>query len=472
MGGPARNAAGAKIAEKEFAADRLHRLPMDQRNTLKEEQSVADSEYSMDAMNELNDLRMSDAARPLYEHVKRFIKETVEPMYEEFERLGEGKKDIWSYAPGQLEALEKAKDEAKKQGLWNFFLPDAETGEDLKNLDYAYIAAELGKVPLASESMNCSAPDTGNMEVLERVGTAAQKEQWLKPLLEGKIRSAFAMTEPAMASSDAKNVSMSAVLEGDEWVINGEKYYISGAGDPRCRIMICMVKTNNGPDVNRQQSQILVPLPHPGVTIVGPMHVFGDPDAPHGHMHLVFDNVRVPKENILLGEGRGFEISQLRLGPGRIHHCMRSIGAAEKALDLMVVRGMTRQAFGRDLIKLGGNTEKVSRARIEIEAMRMMVLKAAKAMDVLGNKEARVWISMVKAMVPERVCKIIDDAIQIHGATGVSQWTPLARMYANQRTLRLADGPDEVHHMVVGRAETRRYTGEEEDPALAAVWRK
>jgi len=472
MGGPARNAARTKIAEKEFAADRLHRLPMDQRNTLKEENSVADSEYSMDAMNELNDLRMSDAARPLYEHVKRFIKETVEPMYEEFERLGEGKKDIWTYAPGQLEALEKAKDEAKKQGLWNFFLPDAETGEGLKNLDYAYIAAELGKVPLASESMNCSAPDTGNMEVLERVGTPAQKEQWLKPLLEGKIRSAFAMTEPAMASSDAKNVSMSAVLEGDEWVINGEKYYISGAGDPRCRIMICMVKTNNGPDVNRQQSQILVPLPHPGVTIVGPMHVFGDPDAPHGHMHLVFDNVRVPKENMLLGEGRGFEISQLRLGPGRIHHCMRSIGAAEKALDLMVVRGMTRQAFGRDLIKLGGNIEKVSRARIEIEAMRMMVLKAAKAMDVLGNKEARVWISMVKAMVPERVCKIIDDAIQIHGATGVSQWTPLARMYANQRTLRLADGPDEVHHMVVGRAETRRYTGEEEDPALAAVWRK
>lgn len=433
---------------------------------------MSDNQPAQEAYSELNDLRMSEKARPLYEHVKRFIAETVEPMYEEFERLGQNKTDIWSYAPGQLEVLEKAKDEAKKQGLWNFFLPDAETGEGLSNLDYAYIATELGKCPLASESMNCSAPDTGNMEVLERVGTPAQKEQWLKPLLEGKIRSAYVMTEPHMASSDAKNVSMRAELDGDEWVINGEKFYISGAGDPRCKIMICMVRTNDGDDVNRQQSQILVPLPHPGVKIVGPMHVFGDPDAPHGHMHLVFENVRVPKENILLGEGRGFEISQLRLGPGRIHHCMRSIGAAEKALDLMCIRGLSREAFGKQLAKLGGNTEIISRARIEIEAMRIMVLKAAKAMDVLGNKEARVWISMVKAMVPERVCKIIDQAIQIHGATGVSQWTPLARMYASQRTLRLADGPDEVHHMVVGRHELRKYEGGVEDPALAAIWRK
>jgi acyl-CoA dehydrogenase len=420
----------------------------------------------------MNDLRMSEGARPLFDHVRKFIKETVNPMSEEFHRLGEGKKDIWSYAPGQLECLEKAKDEAKKQGLWNFFLPDAETGEGLSNLDYAYIAAELGKNPMASETMNCSAPDTGNMEVLERVGTPAQKEMWLKPLLEGKIRSAFAMTEPGLPSSDAKNVSMSAVLEGDEWVLNGEKFYISGAGDPRCKIMITMVKTSPNAQPNKQQSQILVPLPHPGVTIVGPMHVFGDPDAPHGHMHIRFENVRVPKENMLLGEGRGFEISQLRLGPGRIHHCMRSIGQAERALDLMCVRGMTREAFGKPLVKLGGNTEIISRARIEIEAMRMMVLKAAKAMDVLGNREARVWISMVKAMVPERVCHIIDQAIQMHGAAGVSQWTPLAGMYTGQRTLRLADGPDEVHHMVVGRAELAKYTGEEEDPALAAVWRK
>ena len=422
--------------------------------------------------DDLFDLRMSDEARPLYEHVKKFIAEVVDPMSVKFHELGKDKKDIWSYAPGQLEVLEEAKNEAKKQGLWNFFLPDADTGEGLKNLDYAYIAAELGKNSLASESMNCSAPDTGNMEVLERVGTPEQKEQWLKPLLEGKIRSAFAMTEPGIPSSDAKNVSTSAVLEGDEWVINGEKFYISGAGDPRCKIMITMVKTSPDAEPHKQQSQILVPIDTPGVKIMDGMQVFGDYDAPHGHMHIVFDNVRVPKENMLLGEGRGFEISQLRLGPGRIHHCMRSIGAAEKALDMMVVRGMTRQAFGRDLIKLGGNIEKVSRARIDIESMRMMVLKAAKAMDVLGNKEARVWISMVKAMVPEKVCRIIDEAIQMHGAAGVSQWTPLAGLYTGQRTLRLADGPDEVHHMVVGRAETRKYTGEEEDPAMAAVWRK
>ncbi|MCR9080511.1 MAG: acyl-CoA dehydrogenase family protein [Hyphomonadaceae bacterium] len=422
--------------------------------------------------DDLFDLRMSDEARPLYDHVKKFIAEVVDPMSVKFHELDKNKTDIWSYAPGQLDVLEEAKDEAKKQGLWNFFLPDAETGEGLKNLDYAYIAAELGKNSLASETMNCSAPDTGNMEVLERVGTPEQKEQWLKPLLEGKIRSAFAMTEPALPSSDAKNISTSAVLEGDEWVINGEKFYISGAGDPRCKIMITMVKTSPDAEPHKQQSQILVPTDTPGVKIMDGMQVFGDYDAPHGHMHIVFDNVRVPKENMLLGEGRGFEISQLRLGPGRIHHCMRSIGAAERALDMMVVRGMTRQAFGRDLIKLGGNIEKVSRARIDIESMRMMVLKAAKAMDVLGNKEARVWISMVKAMVPEKVCRIIDEAIQMHGAAGVSQWTPLAGLYTGQRTLRLADGPDEVHHMVVGRAETRKYTGEEEDPAMAAVWRK
>ena len=433
---------------------------------------MSDMINNLDPNDELNNLNMSEDARPLYEHVKSFIADVVEPMSKEFQKLGEDHEDVWSFAPGQLDVLDGAKEEAKKQGLWNFFLPDAETGEGLKNLDYAYIAAELGKNPLASESMNCSAPDTGNMEVLERVGTPEQKERWLKPLLDGKIRSAFAMTEPGIPSSDAKNVSTQAVLEGDEWVINGEKFYISGAGDPRCKIMITMVKTSPDAPPHKQQSQILVPTDTPGVKILGGMQVFGDYDGPHGHMHIVFDNVRVPKDNMLLGEGRGFEISQLRLGPGRIHHCMRSIGAAERALNLMVIRGMGRQAFGRDLIKLGGNIEKVSRARIEIESMRLMVLKAAKAMDVLGNKEARVWISMVKAMVPERVCKIIDDAIQLHGAAGVSQWTPLSRMYTGQRTLRLADGPDEVHHMVVGRSELAKYTGEEEDPALAAVWRK
>ena len=430
-----------------------------------------ESKFKLNPQDELNDLRMSDKALPLYNRVKTFIREVVQPMSAEFQRLGEGKQDPWSYAPGQLEVLEAAKDKAKAEGLWNFFLPDAHTGEGLSNLDYAYIAVELGKNPMASETMNCAAPDTGNMEVLERVGTPEQKEQWLKPLLEGKIRSAFAMTEPDMASSDAKNIRMRATLVGDEYVINGEKHYISGAGDPRCRIMITMVQTSPDGPPHLRQSQILVPLPHPGVTVVGPMNVFGDPDAPHGHMHIVFDNVRVPKENMLLGEGRGFEISQLRLGPGRIHHCMRAIGQAEKALDLMITRGLTREAFGKPIIQLGGNIEIISRARIEIEAMRLMVLKAAKAMDVLPRDEARIWIHMVKAMVPERVCQIIDQAIQMHGATGVSQKTPLAKMYTSTRTLRLADGPDEVHHMVVGRNEVRQYREMPQDPSTAAVFR-
>jgi acyl-CoA dehydrogenase len=406
---------------------------------------------------DLYDLSMSEQARPLLAKVKAFIAEDVEPMSEKFFALGEGRADRWSFAPGQLELLDETKNKAKAQGLWNFFLPDADTGDGLANLDYAYIAFELGKTPLASECLNCSAPDTGNMEVLERVGTPEQKERWLEPLLRGEIRSAYAMTEPELASSDARNISCLAVLDGEEWVINGEKYFISGAGDPRCKIMIVMVKTNPDAAAHLQQSQILVPMDTPGVEVLGPMTVFGHDDAPHGHMHLRFTDVRVPKENVLLGEGRGFEISQLRLGPGRIHHCMRSIGTAEKALQLMIERGLSREAFGRPIISLGKNTEWVSRARIDIEAMRLMVLKAAKAMDLMGNADARVWVSAVKAMVPERVCQIIDQAMQIHGATGVSQWTPLADMYTTQRTLRFADGPDEVHHMVVGRAEIARY---------------
>src|SRR5579871_4719492 len=402
---------------------------------------------------ELNNLAMSKEAQPLYDAVVKHIEENVAPITEQFFKLGEGRKERWSWAPGQLELLEKAKDKAKKAGLWNFFLPTSEIGRGLTNLDYAYIAAELGKYPLASESLNCSAPDTGNMEVLERVGTPEQKEKWLKPLLNGEIRSAYAMTEPGVASSDAKNISTRAELVGDEWVINGEKYYISGAGDPRCKIMITMVKTSPDAPASTQQSQILVPMDAPGVQVLGPMCVFGEDDAPHGHMHIRFDNVRVPKENILLGEGRGFEISQMRLGPGRIHHCMRTIGKAEKALDMMVTRGLTRVAFGKPIAHLGGNLQIIAQARCEIEAMRLMVLKAAKAMDVLGNKEARVWVSMVKAMAPERTCKIIDQAIQMHGATGISQWTPLAEMYTDVRHLRFADGPDEVHWMVVGRHE-------------------
>lgn len=407
--------------------------------------------------SELFNLAMSPQSQPLMSAVKNHIEENVEPITEEFFALDKEKTDRWAWHPRQLELLDGAKEKAKASGLWNFFLPDSEMGNGLSNLDYAYIAAELGKYALASETLNCSAPDTGNMEVLERVGTPEQKRQWLEPLLAGEIRSAYAMTEPGLPSSDAKNISTSAVLDGDEWLINGEKFYISGAGDPRCKIMITMVKTSPDAHSSKQQSQILVPIDTEGVEILEGMEVFGHDHAPRGHMHVKLNNVRVPQDNILLGEGRGFEISQLRLGPGRIHHCMRSIGKAEKALELMVKRASTREAFGKPIVKLGKNLEVVSRARIDINAMRLAVLQAAKAMDVLGNKEARVYVSAVKAMVPETVCRIIDEAIQMHGAAGISQWTPLAEMYADMRHLRFADGPDEVHHMVVGRAEVQKY---------------
>ena len=429
---------------------------------------------ALESTPEMYDMSMSDGVRTLYDAVKKFIITEFEPITSEFQRRGVGRADHWGYGEGQLELLESVKDKAKEQGLWNFFLPDAETGEGLNHLDYAYIAMELGKNPLASESMNCAAPDTGNMEVLERVGTPEQKKQWLEPLLRGEIRSAYAMTEPDLASSDAKNISCKAVRDGDEWVITGEKYYISGAGDPRCKIMITMVQTSPDGPPHQRQSQILVPTDTPGVEILEGMQVFGKDDAPHGHMHIRFNDVRVPYENVLLGEGRGFEISQVRLGPGRIHHCMRSIGAAERALEMMVKRGLTREAFGKRLANLGGNTQMIAQSRIEIESMRRMVLTAAKAMDTLGNAEARVWVSAIKAMVPIRVCEIIDNAIQMHGATGVSQWTPLADMYTSQRTLRLADGPDEVHWFVVGRAEIAAWEqegGNTYDPKAAYMSR-
>lgn len=421
---------------------------------------------------ELNQLAMSEKAQPLLDAVIAHIRDNVDPITEEYYKLGEGRANRWSHAPGQLELLETAKEKARANGLWNFFLPNAETGEGLSNLDYAYIAAELGKNPLAPETLNCSAPDTGNMEVLERIGTPEQKEKWLKPLLAGEIRSAYAMTEPNVASSDAKNIATSAVLENGEWVINGEKFYISGAGDPRCKIMITMVKTSPDAEAFKQQSQILVPIDTPGVEILGPMHVFGHDDAPHGHMHIRFTNVRVPESNMLLGEGRGFEISQVRLGPGRIHHCMRSIGQGERALEMMLDRSLSREAFGKKIIDLGKNMETISRARIELEAMRLMVLKAARAMDVLGNKEARIWVSAVKAMVPEKVCQIIDQSMQVHGAAGISQWFPLSDMYAGQRTLRFADGPDEVHHHVVARAEVQTFKNSNDRTPIIAAGRK
>jgi acyl-CoA dehydrogenase len=374
-------------------------------------------------------------------------------MSEKFFALGEGRADRWSYAPGQLELLDGAKAEAKRRGLWNFFLPSAETGEGLKNLDYAYIGFELGKNPLASECMNCSAPDTGNMEVLERVGTPEQKDRWLKPLLNGEIRSAFAMTEPDRASSDARNIGMRAVLEGNDYVLNGEKFYISGAGDPRCKIMIVMVQTNPEATSSRQQSQILVPMDTPGVKVLGPMMVFGEDDAPHGHMHIRFTNVRVPKENILLGEGRGFEIAQGRLGPGRIHHCMRLIGIAERALKLMCERAVSRTAFGKTIAQQTVTQERIAEARCMIDQARLLTLKAAWMMDRAGNKSAKAEIAMIKVVAPQMACQVIDWAMQVFGGAGMSQDTPLAYFYTLSRTLRFADGPDEVHRNAIAKLE-------------------
>lgn len=403
----------------------------------------------------LYNLELSDKFKPTLAEVKQFIEDKVLPVEEEFFGTP-NPEDHWALSARSLEILDGLKDQAKEKGLWNFFLPDW-NGEGVTNLDYAYLAAEMGKSPMASEVFNCSAPDTGNMEVIHKYGSEEQKEEWLKPLLNGEIRSAFGMTEPGLASADAKNIATQAVLDGDEWVINGEKFYISGAGDRRCKIMITMVETDPNASRSHKQSQILVPMDAPGLTIVGPMHVFGHDAAPHGHMHLKLENVRVPKDNIILGPGRGFEISQGRLGPGRIHHCMRAIGQAEKALELMCKRGLSRQAFGKPIVKLGGNYDVIAQSRLEIDSCRLMVFRAAKAMDVLGTQEARVYISGIKAMVPKIVCDIIDRAIQMFGGAGVSQWTPLASMYTGMRTLRIADGPDEVHRMVVGRAELMQY---------------
>ncbi len=402
------------------------------------------------------DLGISERLAPLLAEVQGFVADEVLPVEEEYLReVGEG--DRWQFTQRQTDIMEGLKEKARSRGLWNFFLTDGEAGSGLNTVEYAYLAEEMGKSHIAAEAFNCSAPDTGNMEVLHKYGSPAQKEQWLKPLMNGDIRSAYAMTEPGVASSDATNICTSAVLDGDEWVINGEKHYVSGAGDPRCKIMIVMVKTDPDAAKHLQQSQILVPTDAPGFTNVRPMHVFSMDDAPHGHMHQKFDNVRVPKDNMILGPGRGFEISQGRLGPGRIHHCMRAIGAAEKALQLMCERAVSRTAFGKQLARLGGNVDIVANARMDIEQARLLTLKTAWMMDNVDPREARVWISMIKTSVPNVSIRIVDQAIQMFGALGVSQDTPLATMYMAQRTLRLADGPDEVHRMVVGRNELKPY---------------
>jgi acyl-CoA dehydrogenase len=401
-------------------------------------------------------LGITDRLRPLLEAVQVFITDRVIPVDEEF--LAEvDKGDRWTLTTRQKEILDDLKTEARKQGLWNFWLTDSASGSGLTTVEYAYLAEETGRAHLAAEAFNCSAPDTGNMEVLERYGTAEQKRQWLEPLLNGEIRSAYAMTEPDVASSDATNIATSAVLQNGEWLINGEKSYISGAGDERCKIIICMAKTNPENHRHTQHSQILIPMGAPGVEIMRGMNVFSTDGAPHGHMRMKFTNVRVPESNIILGPGRGFEIAQGRLGPGRVHHCMRAIGMAELALDLMCRRSVSRTAFGKPLAKLGGNYDTIANARMNIDMARLLTLQTAHIIDTAGVQEAQVWISKIKAVVPNVALDVIDDAIQMHGAAGLSQDFPLAAMYMSARTLRLADGPDEVHRMVVARNTLRPY---------------
>ncbi len=405
-------------------------------------------------------LGMTERLKPLQEKVTRMIEEDILPVDEEF--LAEvSKGDRWEYTPRQTEILEGLKAKAKKQGLWNFWLTDSDKGYGLSTVEYAYLAEEMGKAHLGAEVFNCSAPDTGNMEVLERYGNANHKKEWLSRLLDGEIRSAYLMTEPDVASSDATNISMSCARDGDEYVLNGEKWWSSGAGDPRCAVYIVMVST---PDENRpkhqQQSQIIVDAKSPGIEILRAMQVYGEDDAPHGHMHIRFTDVRVPAENLLLGEGRGFEISQGRLGPGRIHHCMRAIGQAERALELMCQRSVRREAFGKPLAMLGANFDIIANCRMEIEQARLLCLKAAWMMDQGDPRAAAPWISQIKVVAPQVALKVIDEAVQMHGGQGVSQDTPLARAWTYVRTLRLADGPDAVHRRQVARTELKKYTQE------------
>jgi acyl-CoA dehydrogenase len=412
-------------------------------------------------MNLGMDLGMTPKVKPLVEKVRAMVRDEIMPLEEEYEaEIGKGG-DRFVYTRRQTDILEGLKAKARERGLWNFFLTGSDRGYGLTTVEYAYLAEEMGWSRLAPEVFNCSAPDTGNMEVLERYGSPAHKEQWLKPLLEGKIRSAYVMTEPAVASSDATNLVMEARLDGDEWVLNGEKWFASGAGDPRCKIYIVMVCTDPDlPEKHKRHSQILVPAGTEGVEILRPMKVYGSDDAPHGHMHIRFKDVRVPKDNLILGRGRGFEVSQGRLGPGRIHHCMRAIGQAERALELMCRRSLTREAFGKPLAQLGANYDIIAEARMKIEMARLLCLKTAHMMDTASPREAAPWISQIKVIAPRIALEITDEAVQMHGAMGVTQDVPLARMWTGLRTLRLADGPDAVHRRQVARAELRRYTNQ------------
>lgn len=404
-------------------------------------------------------LEISDRSRALRDAVAAFMEERVYPAESEAETWHARAEDRWQPYP----FMEGLKSEARERGLWNLFMPAdslpsayAGLGADLSNLEYATLCEQMGRSVIAPEVFNCSAPDTGNMEVLARYGTPEQQERWLRPLLEGEIRSCFAMTEPEVASSDATNITASIRDDGDHYVLNGRKWWTSGAMDPRCKIGIFMGKTDPDAAPHQQQSMILVPMDAPGVKILRPLTVFGYDDAPHGHAEVQFEEVRVPRDHLLLGPGRGFEIAQGRLGPGRIHHCMRSIGIAERALDLLRARAQERVAFGKPLVGHGTVREAIARSRIEIEQARLLTLKAAHMMDTVGNKAAKAEIAMIKVVAPNVALAVIDRAIQVFGGAGVCQDFPLAMAWAHQRTLRLADGPDAVHLETVAKVEMRK----------------
>src|SRR4030088_430400 len=397
------------------------------------------------------DFAFSGKVKDLQRSLQAFMDEYIYPNEQRFH--DEIEHDRWS----PTNVIEELKAKARAQGLWNFFLPDKVHGAGLTNLEYAPLCEIMGRSMIAPEVFNCSAPDTGNMEVLARYGTAEQKERWLKPLLAGEIRSCFAMTEPAVASSDATNIEASIVRQGDEYLINGRKWWASGAADPRCRVAIFMGKTNRSASLHQQQSMVLVPMPTAGLRIERRLTVFGYDHAPHGHCEITFNNVRVPVSNILLGEGRGFEIAQGRLGPGRIHHCMRCIGVAERALETMCKRVQARVAFGKPLAEQGTIRADIAHSRMEVDQARFLTLKAAYMMDTVGNKAARAEIAMIKVVAPNVALRVLDRAIQAHGGAGVSQDTFLAGAWANVRTLRLADGPDEVHTESIAKMELGKW---------------
>ena len=400
------------------------------------------------------DFEFSDKVKTLQSKLGAFMDEHVYPNEQRFEQeIQQGQR--WRPSP----VIEELKPKAQAAGLWNLFLPESEDGAGLTNLEYAPLCEIMGRSHIGPEVFNCSAPDTGNMEVLARYGTAEQKERWLKPLLNGEIRSCFSMTEPAVASSDATNIEASIVRDGDHYILNGRKWWSSGAGDPRCKISIFMGKTDPAGPKHKQQSMILVPMDTPGITVERMLTVFGYDHAPHGHADITFRDVRVPASNILLGEGRGFEIAQGRLGPGRIHHCMRLIGVAERAVEAMCRRADCRVAFGKKISEQGTIRADIAESRMEIEQARLLVLKAAYMMDTVGNKAARGEIAMIKIIAPNVALRVLDRAIQAHGAAGVCQDTFLAASWANSRTLRLADGPDEVHREAIAKLELERILG-------------